>query len=593
MEKTTTPRRMIGRTLVFCVVAALAAGLYLRSRKPAFKLPASAHYPALPEKFSQALHNARQRISSRDTDPEGVRGLAHLYHANRLYPEARACYRFIESTSPGLNAHDYYYLADIAQNEGDLPRAQKELRAVLKTEPHYLPARMALAETLFKSGQEDEAAKEYGAILAQEPNQPQASVGLARIELQRGEDAEAVGQLEKLMAEHPEATSGAALLAQLFNRRGETERAAAMTQWSQQKREPVLPDPWMDTLLADCYDSQRLTLKFEEYLFTGQMDQAYAFLEKVEDLDPQSWTPQMLRGWSQARAKHHAEAVAEFRKALAKGGDPEKICPLLVTSLLAIPDLPEAQKLMAEYQAKLPESVAILTAYAEVALRQGDEKLATVLLGKILEKEPYLYTPNMSLAKILWSTGRHDEAVVCLQRIARVFPIDVASRGLLGQYYLEKALPLKAIEPLEQARAQSAAGSPAEKRLTEMLGLAYLQTGSAEAEKGRLPEAGSFYEKAVLLSPNDLKTHAFLASSWVQLKQFKRAAESLEKMAALDPPNPTIHLSLGDVLYQDGSTDQAVVHWQRALQLAAAGDVELRQALEARLKGEITPETFK
>ena len=460
-------------------------------------------------------------------------------------------------------------------------------------EPRYLPARVALAETLFKSGQEDGAAEEYAAILALEPNQLQASVGLARVELLRGQDDAAVSRLENLMGTHPESTSGAALLAQLFSRRGETERAAAMTQWSQQKREPVLPDPWMDELLADCYDSQRLALKFEEYLFTGQMEEALAFLDRVEELDPKSWTPQMLRGWSQARAKHPVEAVAEYRKALAKGGDPEKICPLLVTSLLAVPDLPEAGRVMGEYYAKLPDSIPILTTYSDVAVRLGDEKLAVGLLRKIVEKEPYLYTPNMSLAKILWSKGDRDEAANCLRRITKVFPVDVASRGLLGQYYLERSDPVSAIEPLEQARTQTSVGTPAEKRLTEMLGLAYLQAGSIAAEKGQLAETVKDYERAVQLSPDDLKTRAFIANSWVQLKQFSRAAEALEKMTTLEPDNPTIQLSLGDVRYQSGGADAARIHWQHALQLAARDDSDLRRALAARLAGEITAETFK
>jgi Flp pilus assembly protein TadD len=64
-------------------------------------------------------------------------------------------------------------------------------------------------------------------------------------------------------------------------------------------------------------------------------------------------------------------------------------------------------------------------------------------------------------------------------------------------------------------------------------------------------------------------------------------------MAALQPENPTIYLSLGDVLYQNGDHDQAARQWQRALQFAAAADTGLRQAIADRLAGRITEETFK
>ena len=64
-------------------------------------------------------------------------------------------------------------------------------------------------------------------------------------------------------------------------------------------------------------------------------------------------------------------------------------------------------------------------------------------------------------------------------------------------------------------------------------------------------------------------------------------------MATLQPDNPTIYLSLGDVWYQDGQPDQARRNWEKALQFAAAGDAELRSALGDRLSGRITAETFK
>jgi tetratricopeptide (TPR) repeat protein len=216
----------------------------------------------LPAQFDQVLQTARDKVRSHGNDPGEMRKLAHLYQANRLYPEARGCYQAIAVTPAGLTARDHYYLADIAQNENDLAGAQTELRAVLQTEPGYVPARLALAEALFKSGREEEAGKEYSAVLAIEAHHPQASLGLARIELQRGDEEAAVARLDELMAEHPEATSAAALFAQVLERRGEADRAIAMAQWSLQKPEPIPADPWMSELWVDLYDIQRLGLKF-------------------------------------------------------------------------------------------------------------------------------------------------------------------------------------------------------------------------------------------------------------------------------------------------------------------------------------------
>ena len=557
------------------------------------QLPADARYANLPAGFARALESVRARVVSTDRDPAEIRRLARLYQANRLYAEARACYRVIAAAAGGLTARDHYYLADIAGNENDLPGAQAEFRAVLQAEPAYVPARLALAEALFKTGREEEAAREYAAVRAIEPDQPQASLGLARLALQRGDEAAALKILEDLMASHPESASGAALLAQILDRRGETERAAAMTLWSRQKHEPAPSDPWLEAMRVDCFDLQRLALTFEQYLMAGQMAEALPFLERIAELDPGNWTPQLLRGWSQERAGRHREAVVEYRAALQKGGDPEKICPLLVTSLLALGDLAEAATLLAEYHAKLPESVPILLSYADVAVRRGDEKLARELLGRVLQAEPYLYTPNMNLARILWAAGEREEAVKCLLRVIRVFPVDVASRGLVAQYYLEKHDPAAAIGPLEQALPHAGNRTPAQEKLTAMLAAAYVQAGTTEAEKGRFAAAVDLAEKAGRIAPDGLPAYALKANASLQLKQFQSAAEALEKMAALEPANPTIQLSLGDVLYQKGQADEARRHWEKARLLVAAGDDELRAALDLRLSGRITDETFK
>ena len=587
-----TPR-LIRWAVVGCAGLAITAGFVLSRRHTSSALPAVSRYERLPEVFNQTLQSTHRKARAQPTDPEEVRKLARLYQANRLFPEARACFQVIAATPPGLMARDHYYLADIAANQGDLDRAQVDLRAVLQTEPRYLPAQLTLAEALFKSGREEEAAKVYAAVLANEAGQPQASLGLARIELQRGEDDAAVARLEELMASHPASTSGAALFAQVLERRGETDRAIAMTQGSVQKPEPAPADPWLEALLADCYDVQRLSITFEEYFKAGRMNEALPLLDRLAALDPKGPITMMFSGFSHAQALQHITAVREYYAALANAGDPEKICPSLVQSLLALGKVSEAIGLMADYHAKLPDSIPLAKAYADLAIRQGNEKLARELLEEVLQKQPNLLAQNMSLAKILWAAGERDAAAKCLQRVATVYANDVASRALLGEYYLAKSDPVAAIIPLKEAIAQAAAMTPARERLTAMLATAYLQAGNAAAESGHFAKAVDYADQAIRLAPADLKGYACKADAWVQLKQFRPAAEALEKMVSLQPDNPTIYLSLGDVWYQEGEAEQAHRQWQKARQLAAAGDADLIAALDLRLSGQITAETFK
>jgi tetratricopeptide (TPR) repeat protein len=578
---------------IVAAVACLAAvGLFLERRAHAPHLPADADIRGLPAAFRTALDASRAKVVDGGFKPDDLRALARLYQANRLNSQARACYAIIGPVA--ATAHDHYYLAGMAEDDGDLESAAAELRGAIKIDPQYRPARLALADVLFKSGQPDAAEGEYKGILALEANQPQALYGLARIELQRGNDDAAVARLGVLMASHPEMTSGAGLLAQVYDRRGDKERAEVMRQWSRQKPEPVPSDPWMEALLTDCYDLQRLGLKFEEYFTSGEVDLAVPLIGRIAELDPASPIPHILHGWTKARDHDDAGAVQDFRKALDSGGDPEKICPYLVASLLALGRVTDAASLLAEYHAKKPDSIPILIAYSDVAVREGDTALSRRLLTDVLTKEPYLYAANMSLAKILWTAGEKAEAVRCLKRAAEVSASDIPSRALLGEYYLGAAQPESAIPPLEEALAHGGAQGEQLKSLTVMLYEAYLRAGSALEQKGNAADAvASCYEKAIRLAPSAAGAYARKAAACASTGQFQGAADALTALGALQPSNATVFLSLGDVQYQDGRRVEARINWQKAMDLAPADAAALRNAAAARLTGPITEDTFK
>ena len=585
-------RRILLVALCCAVVASAVVVLVNRGgRGP--QLPALAHYGNLPGPFDRALQGARARAGSGAHGADGTRDLALLYQANRLYPEAKQCYRVLAAGAGGLSARDHYYLAAIAQDESDLPTAEGELRATLKAEPGYVPARVALADILYKTGRAASASAEYETVLGAEADQPQASLGIARIELQGGKDDEAVARLRKLLARHPESTSGAALLAQVLDRRGEAVEAAAMRARSQLSHEPAPPDPWMKELLVDCYDVRRLGVAFEQYWLTGQLDEALPLLGRLDELDPNGWIPPTLHGWSQKQAGNYPEAERQYRIALANGGDPERICPLLAAAQMTEGKAGDAAAMLADYHARLPRSIPILLSYSEAAVRLKDTKLARGLLKEVLEAEPNLYMPNMSMVQILWSAGEHDDAAQCLLRVARVYPADVDSRGMLGQYYLEKTDPQSAIRPLEEALANAQAQDPRRDRLTKMLDTAYLLAGSLAAADGHFAQAAAFSDKSIGLVPGGLRGYALKVNVCKRTGDLKGAMDALERMAALEPNDPAIRLGLGDIVYQEGDREKAREYWLQALQLAPSDAAELRTAARLRLSGQVSAETFR
>jgi tetratricopeptide (TPR) repeat protein len=569
---------------VFGAGLAIVAAFWLVARQRDSRLPPTARSDTLPPQFNRALKDARRQVVRANFAPDSLRALARLYQANRLDDDARACFAMIQAGSPGLNAHDHYYLADIAQNVGMLEEAATQLRAVVAEAPDYLPARLGLGNVLLKSGNFEEAERAYEGVLSIAAGQPQAMFGLARMDLRRGDDGAAVARLDKLMSEHPEMTSAAGLYAQVLDRLGRRERVPELTARSRQRPEPELADPWLDALLVDCYDEQNLGLKFEEFFTRGEVDRALPLLARFEQLDPASPIPHVLKGVSFSRVKDETDAVKEFMQALQMGADPEKVCPHIAHSLLALGRAPEAVRILAEYHAKRPDSIEILTAYSDVVLAAGDTKLAQTLLEDLLAKEPHLFAQNMSLAMILWTAGDRDHAAECLRRAADVSVKDVVSRSFLAEYFLGKGDPYSAIGPLEQAVAQAKAQNVADPKLGTMLYAAYMLAGDSESARGQGERAVSqFYDRAIRLAPDNAAGYAGKAKACAKLGQLGEAEAALETLRTLQPRNPTVYLSLGDVLLEDGKREEARHNWQQAYDLAPDRSTELRAALSSRL----------
>lgn len=539
------------------------------------------NYPA---PMAKELSRRVSAVAAEPSNPAAVRSLARFYHANRLYDEAKATYRKLQELPGGLTAQDHYYLADIAQQNNALDEAIKELRTVSREVPNYLPARLILAQALSKSGQVEPAKAEFAACLAIEPGEPEATVGLAKLKLQERDEDGAVRDLEELMAAHPECTEGAALLGPLLRRRGDTDRAAAFAQVAQRKPMPPPPDPWSASLLVnDCYDPQRLSLAIEEDLRIGRASEVSALLDRFAQLDAKAPNLYIFQGLLRAQAKDYAGAVESYQQALSLGGDPEKICPPLVPCLLAIGKEAEAGAMLAQYHNQRPESLPIAKAYAAMVLRKEDYKTAEPLLNFILVKEPFLKTENMALAKIYWESGRRDRATECLKRVAASDPEDVPSRALLGEYYLGQNDAGTAIVFLEQAIAHAAPKSAERESLVDLYFSALMQQGQNEAKAGRLEEAKALVDRALQSAPERAEAYATKAEICAELHDYDGAVAVLRRLSRLQPKNPTVFLTLGDMYSQKGDTAQAREQWEQARRLVAADDTALQQAIGQRL----------
>jgi tetratricopeptide (TPR) repeat protein len=92
------------------------------------------------------------------------------------------------------------------------------------------------------------------------------------------------------------------------------------------------------------------------------------------------------------------------------------------------------------------------------------------------------------------------------------------------------------------------------------LGLAYIQ-------QGRMNEAVSLFQKALVLKPDYAEAHFNLGNALLQQGQMDEATAQYQKALALKPDYAEAHNNLGNVLVQQARAAEAIAHYQKALAL--------------------------
>ena len=89
------------------------------------------------------------------------------------------------------------------QKQGDLPAAERDLRAALAVDAGTAPVWYNLAVVLEASGRDADAERAYVEALAREPGHAESSGNLAALLLRRGDPAAAIPVLRRAIASRP------------------------------------------------------------------------------------------------------------------------------------------------------------------------------------------------------------------------------------------------------------------------------------------------------------------------------------------------------------------------------------------------------
>lgn len=253
-----------------------------------------------------------------------------------------------------------------------------------------------------------------------------------------------------------------------------------------------------------------------------RVQEAIPYYKRALDLNPNLEQPHINLGEALERQGKMDEALAHYR-----------------TALELKPDLPEAHNNIGGILAK-----------------QGKTEEAIRYFQNALKFRPHYALAHFNLARALVTIGRTEEGIRHYYAAIQFKPDYVAAHNDLGSIYINLGEEEKAIQHYMAAL-----------QIDPDLVEAHNNLGIALMHEGKIEAAISQFQKAVQLNPDFRKAENNLNRALAIRRGLETEISRIDKILKDNPENFILHFQLGNLYFRKGEQDQAIKHYNKALQL--------------------------
>jgi tetratricopeptide (TPR) repeat protein len=443
------------------------SGLLVIAAVTGFLQPEHPELPDIPvltvgefsEPVREQIMAGRTQLLEAPRDARRNLHLGKILHAYKLQSPAIHCYQRARVLQPG--DYETAYLLGIAQAQsGDDAGAIANLRAAIKLQPDYAPARLRLGEVLFKTGELAQAQSLFEDLLVQEPDSAWTYHWLAQVLAAAGDAEGALDNNRRAVELYADFGPAHYALALAYRNRGDTGQAAAhMARYRQHpKQTPPHVDPLLESLAGLDISATAHVNRAKRLERAGQASEALLALKQAIAVEPQSIEAhsQLIRLYHRINdadgVERHYRAVTaiepnavmanlEYGTLLAEQGRFADAAAAFEKVLTANPGHSTAHTLLAQALQELQQ----------LAEAESHYRLA-------LEHDPNNHRAGLLLGRLLMQADRRTEAAPYLERVAQISGSDRAFYlQRLAEVYQEAGEHERAMALLEQARTQAAA----------------------------------------------------------------------------------------------------------------------------------------
>jgi tetratricopeptide (TPR) repeat protein len=439
-----------------------------------------------------SLQNSLATVVKNTATPDALLSEAYgtmgeIYHAYSLIAPAQECYLNASRLAP-QDFRWVYLLAKLDQLEGRFDEAISRFQIAGRLRPEDVVVPVNLGQIFMQLNRLEEAKASFKAALDADDKIPAAQYGLGQIALASRNYTEAISYFEKALSLAPGANRIHYSLAMAYRGLGDMEKARQHL--AQQGTVGVrVADPLVDGL---------------QELIKG---------ERVH----------LIRGRLALEAKRYAEAVTEFRKAVAAkpGSVPAHIN--LGAALTQTGDLKGAAAQFEEILRVDPKNTVAHFNLAVLSANENRPAQAIAHLESVLSVDAADLTARFLLAQQLLKSGRLENALAEFSRVAQADPNN--EEALLEQVkLLQRSRQHKpALDILETSHARY----PQKGQTTLMLGYTLAASPQLDLRNGAraLELAQRVYQTTGLLQHG-----AVVAMALAELGRCSEAAEWVRKL---------------------------------------------------------------
>ncbi len=383
----------------------------------------------------------------------GLAGLSRLYHANGFYREAIQCYETLGRLEPHEARWPHLH-ASILAGSGRIDEALPLWQRAVALAPDYLPARIRLGDILAKANRRPQAIQAYAAALQREPSNPYALLGLARNDLVERDWSRARAHLEQAVTAHPDFIGALSLLVTVYEHEGEPKGARGLREVIGRKEFRDIPDPWLDELIGDCYDSYRLSVAAAVAGLADDTAAAQNLLERAVALSPEAASYRRQLGQLLFRQHDYPSARRHLEKAVALAPDDSDAWLSLVDVLTAQNQPAEAERALLTGLAACPLSAALHYAYGHRLGESDRPGPAIAELQTAKKLRPSEANAYVDLALVYFRLNRIEDGVAEMRAALTVQPGHPLAMQVLARHAINSGDEPAARQWIQQLRQQ-------------------------------------------------------------------------------------------------------------------------------------------